>query len=115
MNGYEPPLDVRNCQRVTTAAGYLVLGFAFQVVTMALLRISRLCRWRNAEKIIYLRPGHGENVGKTVETWGVHREKLVFKYIFKQQNPPKGFQGFQFCSLETVSGHIESPKDTESV
>lgn len=33
---------------------YLVLGFAFQVVTMALLRISRLCRWRNAEKIIYL-------------------------------------------------------------
>eukprot|EP00913_Durusdinium_trenchii_P002715 g2513.t1 len=33
---------------------YLVLGFAFQVVTMAALRISRLQRWRTAEKIIYL-------------------------------------------------------------
>eukprot|EP00435_Cladocopium_sp_Y103_P000239 s3230_g1.t1 len=36
---------------------YLVLGFAFQVITIAALRISRLCCWRTAEKIIYLRPG----------------------------------------------------------
>ena len=34
--------------------GYLVLGFAFQVITMAALRISRIYRWRSAEKIIYL-------------------------------------------------------------
>jgi len=33
---------------------YLVLGFAFQVMTMAALRIARLLRWRTAEKIIYL-------------------------------------------------------------
>jgi len=32
----------------------LVLGFAFQVMTMAALRIARLLRWRTAEKIIYL-------------------------------------------------------------
>lgn len=44
--------------------GYLVLGFAFQVVTMAALRISRLQRWRTAEKIIYL--PHGDSVGNLV-------------------------------------------------